>query len=279
MSEYQNYINNGNNGRYIILKVSNSNVLESMRGGEFWFRHPAFFNYAQNSTGNIDLGDKYDNKLKSIKTDYIFLPQSKLKMTGELGGYNLDCEAKIQYFEYASQDENRQISFYKLSINSDMNYSKVDKRMSAFGDSFALIDIRKLLDYLKKQSYEFVAENCNYQDSDTYSDKCGVFFKRIYYSYQNEYRINIFDKKYQQQLVRNEELQSLLLESDLLIQATYKGTTKERCLALDKLNETELQIEKIKSGIVEKIHLGKDYLSETLTINSLLNNLCISEWK
>lgn len=71
---YQDYINSDAYGCYIILKINKKDVLESMRKGTFWFRHPAFYNCEEDKNGNTTLGDKYDDKLRAILKSEKYLP-------------------------------------------------------------------------------------------------------------------------------------------------------------------------------------------------------------
>lgn len=101
-------------GLTLTIKVSNKETLMSMKQGDFWFRHPAYYNHAENKNGDSDMGDRYDNKLKSITTNSQFMPEGNIRVDGPIKGKNLPCEVKTQLMLYnLDQDINRQISFYK----------------------------------------------------------------------------------------------------------------------------------------------------------------------
>ena len=141
---FQKYINEDSKGYYFILKVSSKAVLKSMQDGEFWFRHPAYYNYEENVNGNIEMGDKYDNKLKSIESLNDYLQEGDIQIKGALNGHNLAGKVTTREYLYSNQDEIRQISFYKLRINKDMSYNPVDSRMKKFGDYFAILDRERM---------------------------------------------------------------------------------------------------------------------------------------
>jgi hypothetical protein len=69
------FIQTDTNGDFIIIKVGSKITLESMKNGNFWFRHPAFFNHQQNCNNDHSRGDANDNKLASIvNTDIVDMP-------------------------------------------------------------------------------------------------------------------------------------------------------------------------------------------------------------
>lgn len=263
MMRYQDYINSDAYGCYIILKINKKDVLESMRKGTFWFRHPAFYNCEEDKNGNTTLGDKYDDKLRAI-TNCDDPPN--------------ESGATMRVYEYSEQDENRQISFYKLRLGKDCRYEKVDAKMRNFGDSFALIDKTKIIGCLREAKYTFFDGDCFYCDDDTYVGECGSFFKRIRYNYQNEYRISIRNGAYSINISKRADLQKLLSDTASLLERTWVDTPKARYAAYDELMKTQLKIEEIKSEEKEIIYLQANLLSETISLTSLLDACHPSEW-
>lgn len=279
--KYNQYIQNDCYGKFVIIKVSNHETLKSMKQGNLWFRHPAYFNYAENKNGDSDMGDKYDNKLEYLSNDHQFLPENTIRITGLLSGKNLDCIATIRFIQYSDgQDEKRQISFYKLRIDEKGFYETVDNRMGTFGDSFVLVNIDGIIEYLSRQKYTVCMGECAYYDEETYNGECDTFFKRCKYKYQNEFRINISHDEFKKQINDSVQIQEKnQLNSHYIDKIINNELSKdERFSADNDSKKLEIEIEKLKSEFYESINVGDDFLSNIMPIKSLLLNSSIEQW-
>jgi hypothetical protein len=274
MHSLNQYLNSDKYGQFIILKVNDSKALENMQKGEFWFRHPAFYNsdYDEKSTKT----DKYDNRIKSITISQQNIEEGKIAVSGEIDACNKEVMATIRAILFCCQDNMRQISFYKLRINGNGDYLTVDNKMREFGDKFAFVNISKIYDHLKQKGIEFQLGDCIYEDENNYKSNFESFYKRKRFCYQKECRIILSSDAYMQKVNNNESLQELYREERIFTGGLCAETTEKRIEAENKLYDIEKKILQIKGQYIEMVDIAPGLLSEILPISTLLQNTCLS---
>lgn len=264
-------------GKYIILKMSDEVALNNMKNGEFWFRHPAFYNKLENINGDSIVGDEYDNKIKSIENDIISLPEGCIKINGILNGKNLDTKGAIKIVLFKEQDLERQLSFYMLRIKENGDYFCDVESIKAFNyEYFAIVDIKSFLEELSKKNVSVDESKCEYYDFNNYSGELSSFSKRKEYKNQNEYRVIIHMSKIEE----DEKINKLVIENGgwIDIELDSKKSKQDRINAHRNYEKCESEIEKLKSEIVDIVSVQRNLISDSFSIDKLIINSNVFDW-
>jgi hypothetical protein len=151
-----------------IIKISSTEVINSMRAGSLWFQSPRYF-------------QEYIGDGQKARAD---IHDAKYSFIGESG--NIDDK---------NVDTYRLLCFYSLNVDKDGNFlEKPNENLAEFGDYFSIVDLETLLSQVKShivslnKKVGYVANWVNYL-TDKYSGVYSPFCKYPEFEYQKEFRI------------------------------------------------------------------------------------------
>ncbi len=262
------YIFEDENCKFVIIKISDKEALENMKSGEWWLRHPAYYQIGDDS--NRDIFDSEDSKISRI-----------IKQNGTV------ANTTVKLFR-DDEDSARVVCFYKLKIDKNGFFVEIDNRMKRFGDYFIFVDKDKLLQCFKDEKevdgYSFRCSEMNYLSED-YSGVVSRFDKRNDYCFQKEWRIRsdsviskdeietnliILDLKAKLMKEQQDETKYANLyraANDSSIKAQYMKKAIQASREYDRLYNECL---KLKSEYILKLFKAKQCTSEIYELAKLL---------
>lgn len=262
------YIFEDENCKFVIIKISDKEALENMKSGEWWLRHPAYYQIGDDS--NRDIFDSEDSKISRI-----------IKQNGTV------ANTTVKLFR-DDEDSARVVCFYKLKIDKNGFFVEIDNRMKRFGDYFIFVDKDKLLQCFKDEKevdgYSFRCSEMNYLSED-YSGVVSRFDKRNDYCFQKEWRIRSDSVISKDEIENNPEILDLNAkfmkahqkeeQYANLCRATADPSIKDKYMkkAIQAFNEQErLDYEclKLKSNYKLKLFKAKECTSEIYELTRLV---------
>jgi hypothetical protein len=167
--QYIKKLDNNNMHPRQIIKLQSSEVIESMRNGNYWFQSPRYFQ-EYSGDGKVARMDMHDAK-------YFYVDKGR-------------------YIDDKNADKYRLLCFYSLNVDDSGNFLKpFDERLSQFGECFSIVDLETLLIELQKyiksgnNNMSYVGNDVKYIREDRYSGFYSPLCKFSKFDYQNEFRI------------------------------------------------------------------------------------------
>lgn len=274
----KNYIFQDNNKkRCAYIKVSDTFALDNMKKGEWWLRHPSYFQYEEIVNGDKERGDREE----CLVSEQFSSEEEITKEIpfGNIGSISPNQTIYYCYKEYNPQeliDKIRLISFYRIDLNQDGTISDISEKMQYFGDSFSFVNMRLFKDKISKMGIEYEAKDVNYLP-ERYSGKVGIVGKKSAYSHQNEYRISMRKNEYGLEVQQNQDIHNLtglLIEHEQTL-INPKSTGEEKLSAHKETERIELELCKLRSVYKIIVNINQDVLSDIYPIKQLfeINNI------
>lgn len=275
--------------RSLIIKIKGEIVLNSMKKGVYWFQHPSFFIHeGLRDGGNRQVADRYECLINSIQSEEVYMSEGAftLNIGGNRIGNNIGGNVKIinkTFNENKDIDKRRFISFYKLRIDKNGCFGKIDLRNLEFSDKFALINVCKLEQALRQKGYNPEFDDIDYYN-EAYSGKVSYFMKDKSFLHQSEFRVMLIEDKFADEISQDSYLRDLdkRMEEQIDINCSIsKRYPREDVLkSQHEIEKIEKEQHKYKGEQYKKIiELDGDFLSDIKNLEILLNANNINEIK
>ena len=257
---------------FIYLKIGSKVALDNMRKGNWWFRHPAYFQYEETCNHDKERGDATDSQFAEKMHFTYDLQQHIQTNVGCIPPQTISQDIFIDRPE-SEIDCDRILCFYRLEVDDAGKCAVVSHKMKQFGDYFSIVDIDRLIDCLSNTDSVFTKDDANYYATD-YSDLIGPFGKPTDYRHQNEFRLRLTNKRYGKQIQDDKHIQELrqLHKKAISIMLDSHKKRDERLKSYDFAAAFEKEICKQKAQYYEEIKTVPGLLTEARPIEQLFQN-------